>query len=368
MRARAASILGQLRVPCILRCDICSPHPAPRATAIDSSIASSKRSSSLRMCVAYTSLRDPSGRHNAISSASGANAPGVYSSPDEAPHAPSATARSTMRVMRSSSSGVATRSVSPTTAPRTLPSPIMAATFTAGLRAFIVAAHDANDRSGLPTNRELPSAPATIVVTPCRTTDSARGSAESELSPCEWMSMKPGATASPRASISTVPFARMRGATDTMRPALTATSATRPAVPVPSNTMPPRMIRSCAARCTARAWGRRAPATATVAVTTKSRRVVMAGQSWCTWYRISNVRCDHDARQRLTPVDARAPMRVRIDWLRRGPQRTIGELGAACSWWPFTQTPVARRRPTRRAGHRTADSRRRVPTHSRTRP
>ena len=132
MRARAVSSFGQLRVPCIFRCESCSGHPAPRATAIDSSIESSTRSSSFRICVAYGNRFAASGRQSAINSSGLAKAPGVYSSPVEAPQAPAATACSTMRTIRCSSAAVAGRSSSPTTAPRTLPRPIIAATFTAG--------------------------------------------------------------------------------------------------------------------------------------------------------------------------------------------------------------------------------------------
>ena len=55
---------------------------------MDSTIESRSRSSSFRMWVAYGSRAAASGAHNAASSARDANAPGVYSSPDEAPHAP----------------------------------------------------------------------------------------------------------------------------------------------------------------------------------------------------------------------------------------------------------------------------------------
>ena len=61
-------------------------------------MASSSRSSSLRMCVAYGKRAAASGAHNAASSARDANAPGVYSSPDDAPHAPVAIASRTICV------------------------------------------------------------------------------------------------------------------------------------------------------------------------------------------------------------------------------------------------------------------------------
>ncbi|MBK6489370.1 MAG: hypothetical protein IPF98_21520 [Gemmatimonadetes bacterium] len=77
--------------------------------------------------------------------------------------------------------------------PRTVPSPIIAATFTDGCKASIAANHAANDPLSRPADaaavaphgRELPSCPATIVVIPWRTTDSARGSSHTLPSPCE---------------------------------------------------------------------------------------------------------------------------------------------------------------------------------------
>src|SRR5215217_3875488 len=82
------------------------------------------------MCVAYGRRAAASGAHNAASSARDANAPGVYSSPDDAPHAPLATASRTIAVIRSISAGVAGRSSAPTTIPRMLPRPIIDATLT----------------------------------------------------------------------------------------------------------------------------------------------------------------------------------------------------------------------------------------------
>ena len=194
---------------------------------------SSTRSSSFRMCVAYGKRRALSGLHNATNSSRLAKAPGVYSNPDDAPQAPAARALSTNAVMRASSTVVAGRSSSPTTWPRMLPSPTMHATFTAGLSAPSDVSHFAK-LSGPSTPLELPSCPPTIVVTPWRMTDSARGSLESELSPCEWMSMKPGDTVRLRASISILPRSVIRGAIAAMRPFRIARSRGAPAVPVPS--------------------------------------------------------------------------------------------------------------------------------------
>ncbi len=59
-----------------------------------------------------------------------------------------------------------------------------------------------------------PPSPVTSVVTPCMTLLIARGSMRTFCSDCPSMSMKPGATTSPRASI-VAPRARRRGhATD----------------------------------------------------------------------------------------------------------------------------------------------------------
>ena len=189
-----------------------------------------------------------------MSSSREANAPGVYSSPDDAPHAPSASASSTSCVMCPSSSAVAGRFSFPITMPRTVPSPTIEATFTAG-DSVLSASHSLGSASKVclssppacaaaaapaPGARDDPSCPTTIVVTPCLTTDSARGSSHRLPSPCEWMSMNPGATAIPLASISTPPSASPRPIA-AMRPSSIATSASIPGPPSPSKTVPPRM-------------------------------------------------------------------------------------------------------------------------------
>src|SRR6266516_6860406 len=58
------------------------------------------------------------------------------------------------------------------------------------------------------------------------------------------MSMKPGVTAQPEASNSRSP--RRFGPIAVIRPDEIAKSARRPALPVPSSTVPPRMTRSAA--------------------------------------------------------------------------------------------------------------------------
>src|SRR5688572_16342608 len=60
------------------------------------------------------------------------------------------------------------------------------------------------------------------------------------------MSTRPGVTSRPSASSSCAAVPSTRPTSVTM-PSVTATSAVRAGAPVPSSTVPPRMIRSCAA-------------------------------------------------------------------------------------------------------------------------
>ncbi len=109
---------------------------------------------------------------------------------------------------------------------------------------------------------------------------SAFGSMNSGRSACEWMSMKPGASARPRRSISSAPAGR-RGPIAEMRSPVTAMSSSRPGAPLPSKTVAPRSTRS-ARRALARAWasagagasagGTSVPAAARAEVRTKVRR------------------------------------------------------------------------------------------------
>src|ERR1700730_5137896 len=92
---------------------------------------------------------------------------------------------------------------------------------------------------------EKPQWPMISVVTPWRTLLSALGLIGSVKSEWVLMSMKPGATASPRASMT---FAASPGGSLPMaanRPAQMATSPGLPAAPVPSSRRPPRMRTSC---------------------------------------------------------------------------------------------------------------------------
>jgi hypothetical protein len=89
---------------------------------------------------------------------------------------------------------------------------------------------------------EKPQLPATTVVTPWYDDGLSSGSQNTCASKWVWMSMKPGATAHPDASTSTVPSSF--GPISSINPRVMATSAIRPGSPVPSKTVPPRITRS----------------------------------------------------------------------------------------------------------------------------
>ncbi len=225
-----------------------------------------------------------------MSSSRGANAPGVYSRPVETPHAPSASACATSARIRAISAAVAGRFALPTTMPRIVPSPTIDATLTDGCRRVsddqrsvkrTKRRPSSSDEAPRPTAAsrgapDEPSCPTTIVVMPCRTSDSARGSSHSDPSPCEWISMKPGATARPFASISVVPRSADARASETILPFVIATSSCRDGPPRPSKTLPLRMMMSAVAR--ERRISAGAPIMAAAAVVEarrKSRRFVM---------------------------------------------------------------------------------------------
>ena len=86
--------------------------------------------------------------------------------------------------------------------------------------------------------------PTTSVVTPWRILLSASGFRGRVKSEWVWMSMKPGATICPEASISRCASRSAQSPTAVMRPFLMATSARRAGVPFPSITCPPRINRS----------------------------------------------------------------------------------------------------------------------------
>ena len=91
---------------------------------------------------------------------------------------------------------------------------------------------------------EKPQLPTTSSVTPWRIFDSARGFSGRVKSECVWMSMNPGATTWPRASITRWAGRVERDSSATMRPFPMLTSPSRPAAPLPSMTWPPRISRS----------------------------------------------------------------------------------------------------------------------------
>src|SRR6202030_4072390 len=85
------------------------------------------------------------------------------------------------------------------------------------------------------------------VVTPWRTLLSAFGLIGSVKSEWVFMSIKPGATTSPSASMIFFAASVPRAPTIAMRPSAMARSSATPALPVPSNKVPPRIRMSCTA-------------------------------------------------------------------------------------------------------------------------
>ena len=169
--------------------------------------------------------------------------------------------------MLASSSRVAGRSSQPRAPIRSGELPTMYTTFTAtrcvNMSRYCSTVDQRPGSGGLPsrpelicTNRrksscewngayELPSTPISSVVMPWRTFGSCCGSARITSPECACMSMKPGQTTCPvasmrrRASMPLVSPRRMR-----TRSSSTATSPKKPGLPVPSMTKPPPMSRS----------------------------------------------------------------------------------------------------------------------------
>jgi hypothetical protein len=79
---------------------------------------------------------------------------------------------------------------------------------------------------------------------PCVTELTARGSTTSVKSEWLWISMNPGVTYKPWASRTGTPSGAGIGATSTIRPSRTNTSARAGGAPVPSTTVPPVMMNS----------------------------------------------------------------------------------------------------------------------------
>ena len=91
---------------------------------------------------------------------------------------------------------------------------------------------------------ENPHIPVTSVVTPWRIFASADGYARRAKSEWACMSMKPGATTRPVASMARPASPPRSGAIAVMRSPVSPTSARRPGLPVPSSTVPPRISQS----------------------------------------------------------------------------------------------------------------------------
>jgi hypothetical protein len=167
--------------------------------------------------------------------------PGVYVNPDDMPTAPSASPAATSERILSISDGVAGRASQPTASIRTVPCGTRYAAFTA---------MPSSSRSRYsPTLRQLqsnpagssfqpascvrrvasvssstgaydnPSCPSTSSVTPCDTLARWAGFASTWRSECECMSMNPGASTRPSASIT------RPAPPKPMRPSWTDTSA-----------------------------------------------------------------------------------------------------------------------------------------------
>src|SRR6202022_1794695 len=91
---------------------------------------------------------------------------------------------------------------------------------------------------------EKPQLPTTSVVTPWRIFDSARRLSQRRQSECECMSMKPGVTVRPLASMVRPAGSRARSPTAAMASPVTPTSPRRAGAPVPSMSCPPVILRS----------------------------------------------------------------------------------------------------------------------------
>ena len=183
-------------------------------------------------------------------------------SPEARPIAPSSIERPRSVRIRSSSSAVAGRASAPITHERSVPCPTNEHTLIAGLTRSTASAYSPNDdqvrftarrassRSSSASARPLtgaldpPQFPHTTRVTPMCSALSRASLTNIASSECEWMSMKPGATTCPAASVTRAPSAARSRPTAAIRPSRTSTSARRSGAPVPSTTVPPRMSRS----------------------------------------------------------------------------------------------------------------------------
>src|SRR6266508_746395 len=176
--------------------------------------------------------------------------------------APAASASSSRRSIAASSSAVSGRLSSPAVIRRSVLWPTWRITFTEvggkpatysakvvsrkGSQVALEARYSRSiaDWPGSAGATEKPQLPTTSSVTPWRIFDSARWFSGRVKSECVWMSMNPGATTWPRASIARRAGRVERGSMARMRPFPMETSASRPTAPLPSTTWPPRTIRS----------------------------------------------------------------------------------------------------------------------------
>ena len=88
--------------------------------------------------------------------------------------------------------------------------------------------------SGPTGAQDRPQLPLTMVVSPCRSSSSPKPGRKAAASAWRWMSMKPGVTHLPRASMTRAARAAGSGSTAAILPPDTATSAWMPGRPEPS--------------------------------------------------------------------------------------------------------------------------------------
>ncbi len=191
--------------------------------------------------------------------------PGAYVRPEESPTAPCSIPSRTRRFISASSASVGGRSSAPMTTIRTVACGTRYAALIATPRSKrsryseterqpqskpggspfhpASATRSCSRTSSVTGANESPSWPITSQVTPWCTFISCAGFARSWMSECVCMSVKPGVTKSPCASIVRAAGSSVRP-TATIRPPRTPTSASNHGFPAPSITRPPRTSRS----------------------------------------------------------------------------------------------------------------------------
>ena len=170
-------------------------------------------------------------------------------------------ARRTSPRMRSNSAAFGGRSSNPTSCTRTVVAPMNDATLVAMPLCTRCSRYSLSVVQGISNSMspccsscsarmlsftgpmEEPS-PKTSSVTPCRMSPCERPSSMRDSVAQLSMLMKPGATASPDASISILAEAALKSPRVTMVSPAIAMSSGAPSAPVPSYTVPPRMITS----------------------------------------------------------------------------------------------------------------------------